>query len=67
MMMDSVSKHNFIYDFSYILSTYTTSINKLVKMLVAVLIGLAPYLDKFLMTLKFCGTLNEKPDAQLVP
>jgi hypothetical protein len=26
-------------------------------------IGLAPYLDKFIMTSKFCGTLTENADA----
>jgi hypothetical protein len=41
------------------LSNYTAG--PLVKMLGAVLIGLAPYLDKFLMTSNFCGTLTEKP------
>jgi hypothetical protein len=39
----------------------------LVKMLVAVLIGLAPYLDKFIITLNFSGTLTENADAQLIP
>ena len=30
-------------------------------------IGLAPYLDKFLMTTKLSGTLTTNPDAQPAP
>jgi len=54
------AKHTIIVPFLIISSIFTTSINKLVQMDRAK-IGLPPYLDKFLMTSNFCGTLTEKP------